>query len=40
VESYRDQLLKQCKRDMAAFRSKYAALAEVAAVINAMSKVA
>jgi len=40
VESYRDQLLANCKRDMMAFRSKYAALSEVSAVINAMDDVA
>lgn len=39
VESYRDQLLSNCKRDMAAFRAKYAALSEVASVIEAMGSV-
>lgn len=40
VESYRDQLMSNCKRDMAAFRQKYAALAEVAGVIEAMESAA
>jgi hypothetical protein len=40
VESYRDQMLANCKRDMQAFRQKYAALTEVANVIAAMDKVA
>lgn len=40
VESYRDQLLAQCKRDMQAFKAKYSALAEVSHIINAMDQVA
>jgi hypothetical protein len=40
VESYRDQMLANCKRDMQAFRQKYAALTEVANVIAAMDNVA
>lgn len=39
VESYKDQLLEKCKRDMKAFQVKYAALSEVEHVISAMSKV-
>lgn len=38
VTSYRDQLLENCKRDMNAFRSKYAALNEVSEVLDAMAK--
>jgi len=40
VESYREQLLEQCKRDMQAFKAKYSALAEVSHIINAMDQVA
>lgn len=40
VDSYRDQLLANCKRDMQAFKAKYAALSEVSSVINAMEEVA
>ena len=36
--SYRDQLLAQCARDMAAFKEKYRALTEVSRVIDAMEK--
>ena len=36
VESYREQILAQCKRDMTAFRQKYAALDEVQRVIEVM----
>ena len=39
VESYREQLLAQCKRDMQAFKTKYSALSEVAHIINAMEDV-
>lgn len=38
VESYRDQMIAQCKRDIAAFRSKYSALTEVAGILEAMEK--
>jgi hypothetical protein len=40
VDSYRDQLLAQCKRDIQAFKSKYSALSEVSHIINAMDHVA
>lgn len=40
VESYRDQLIAQCKRDISTFRSKYAALAEVAKIISEMDRFA
>lgn len=40
VESYREQLLANCKRDMQAFKSKYSALAEVSHIINAMDQLA
>lgn len=36
VESYRDQLLKNCRRDMESFRQKYSALNEVSHVIEAI----
>jgi hypothetical protein len=38
VESYREQLMQQCKRDVETFRRKYAALSEVAAIIDAMNE--
>lgn len=38
VQSYREQLLNQCRRDIVAFKSKYAALTEAAAIIKAMDK--
>lgn len=40
LTDYREQLLEQCKRDMMAFKRKYAALEEVAAVIDAMDNFA
>lgn len=40
VESYRDQLLANCKRDMLAFKVKYAALNEVSRIIDVMDQVA
>lgn len=36
VESYRDQILAQCKRDAAAFVAKYKCLTEAAKIIEAM----
>lgn len=36
VTSYRDQILAECRRDMATFRQKYSAITEVAAIINAI----
>ena len=36
VESYRSQLLANCKRDMASFRQKYSALNEIGDVLGAM----
>jgi hypothetical protein len=38
-EDWREQVLAQCRRDMNAFRRKYAALKEVAVVIEAMDAV-
>ena len=38
VESYREQLLRQCKRDAETFRSKYSAVSEAAKIIEAMDK--
>lgn len=38
VESYREQLLKNCQRDMDAFKAKYAALSEVSGIIFAMDQ--
>lgn len=40
ISDYRSQLLDQCRRDMEAFKRKYAALSEVAQVINAMDLIA
>jgi hypothetical protein len=40
VESYREQLMQQCRRDVETFRRKYAALSEVAAIIDAMNEFA
>jgi hypothetical protein len=37
MTSYKDQLLAQCRRDMQAFRTKYAALNEVSHIIEAMN---
>ena len=36
VESYRDQVMYQCKRDAESFRQKYRSLQEAAAIIEAM----
>lgn len=38
MSDYRSQLLDQCKRDMDAFKRKYAALKEVSKVIDAMDE--
>lgn len=38
VTSYREQLLNQCRRDIVAFKTKYAALTEAASIIKAMDK--
>lgn len=40
MSDYRSQLMAQCKRDMESFKRKYAALKEVANVIDAMEAVA
>jgi hypothetical protein len=40
MSDYRSQLMAQCKRDMDGFKRKYAALKEVASVIDAMDAVA
>ena len=40
VQSYRDQMMDQCKRDIATFRLKYAALSEAAKVLEAMNEFA
>ena len=39
LESYHDQLMDQCRRDMAAFRAKYAALQQVAHIVEAMEQI-
>jgi 4-hydroxy-L-threonine phosphate dehydrogenase PdxA len=39
LESYHDQLMDQCRRDMAAFRQKYAALQQVAHIVEAMAQI-
>lgn len=36
VDDYRDQMIRQCKRDVEAFRSKYSALQEAGRIITAM----
>ena len=36
VESYRDQVMSQCRRDAESFRQKYRALQEAATIIEAM----
>ena len=38
VESYHDQLMENCKRDIIAFRSKYAALSECEKIMQAMGE--
>lgn len=38
VESYRSQLLANCKRDMASFRQKYSALNEIGDVISVIDQ--
>lgn len=37
VESYRDQLLSQCRRDVRAFQQKYSSLIEAKAIIDAIN---
>lgn len=37
-DNYRDQLLRQCRRDVATFHTKYAAIREAADIISAMEK--
>lgn len=39
MSDYRSQLLDQCKRDIEAFKRKYAALKEVSKVIEAMDQI-
>lgn len=36
VDNYRDQMIRQCKRDVESFRSKYSAISEAAKIIDAM----
>jgi hypothetical protein len=38
VDSYRDQLMRQCKRDVESFRQKYSAISEAAKIIQAMEE--
>lgn len=38
VSDYRSQIIAQCKRDIAAFRAKYAALTEAGRIIQAMNQ--
>jgi hypothetical protein len=40
VESYRDQIMADCKRDVETFRRKYAALREAEKIIEAMENFA
>lgn len=39
VESYRDQMLKSCRRDVEAFRTKYSAISEVSEIISTMNQI-
>lgn len=36
IDSYRDQIVRQCKRDVETFRSKYVSISEAARIIDAM----
>lgn len=38
VDDYRDQVIKQCLRDVSAFRAKYSALNEATAILEAMER--
>jgi hypothetical protein len=38
VDDYKDQMIRQCKRDVEAFRSKYSALTEAGRIIEAMGE--
>lgn len=38
VDNYRNQMIAQCKRDIEAFRRKYAALAEVSRILQEMDQ--
>lgn len=37
VDSYRDQMVRQCKRDVETFQGKYSAISEAAQIIDAMN---
>jgi hypothetical protein len=39
VESYREQMIKACRRDVEAFRTKYSAITEVSEIIFTMKKI-
>lgn len=39
VESYREQMLKACRRDVEAFRSKYSSISEVSDIISTMKRI-
>ena len=36
MDNYKDQIIRQCKRDVEAFRSKYSSINEAAKIIDAM----
>jgi hypothetical protein len=36
IDDYKEQMIRQCKRDVEAFRSKYSALSEASRIIEAM----
>jgi hypothetical protein len=38
VNDYKDQMIRQCKRDVEAFRAKYSALTEAGRIIEAMGE--
>jgi hypothetical protein len=38
VDDYKEQMIRQCKRDVESFRSKYSALSEASRIIDAMGE--
>ena len=38
TEDYKDQMIRQCKRDVESFRSKYSAITEASKIIDAMDE--
>lgn len=39
IESYREQMIKACRRDVEAFRTKYSAITEVSSIISSMNQI-